>query len=276
MDLFSLLAKLAESSLLWVMFVLFVVQLSAHELGRWFGRWHARRGRAELEGVGLIVGGLLGLLGFVLALTLSFSTTRFQDRQASTLAEANAIGTAWLRAQAVSHPSGVEIARLLEAYTHERRDFVLASRGSDEGARMSEHTVALQAEIWEHAAVIARERPDALTSGLLGALTEAFDAANTVRFTLDVVPPSHGVWLLLGLAVLSIGALGYRLGLKGPTYRAISAALIGAWSLVIVVILDLGAPRAGGIVATTSAYDWLVESQRSHSSTVPEPPSAPK
>ena len=36
---------------------------------------------------------------FVLALTLSFANTRFSERRAGTLAEANAIGTAWLRGQ---------------------------------------------------------------------------------------------------------------------------------------------------------------------------------
>ncbi len=62
------------------------------------------------EGVGVLVGGLLGLLAFVLALTLSFASERFNERRSGTLAEANAIGTAWLRAKAIGQPRGDEIA----------------------------------------------------------------------------------------------------------------------------------------------------------------------
>jgi hypothetical protein len=40
---------------------------------------------------------MLGLLAFVLALTLSFANSRFSERIQGTLNEANAIGTAWLR-----------------------------------------------------------------------------------------------------------------------------------------------------------------------------------
>jgi len=45
------------------------------------------------EGVGGLVGSLLGLLAFVLALTLSFASERFNERRLGTLAETNALGT---------------------------------------------------------------------------------------------------------------------------------------------------------------------------------------
>lgn len=51
--------------------------------------------------MGILVGGFLALLAFVLELTLSFASERFSDRRNATLNEANAIGTAWLRARAI-------------------------------------------------------------------------------------------------------------------------------------------------------------------------------
>ena len=75
-----------------------------------------------------MVGGLLGLLAFVLALTLSFGSARFEERRQGTLAEANAIGTAWLRAEATGHPRGSEIARLLEDYGRLRKDYLQAPK----------------------------------------------------------------------------------------------------------------------------------------------------
>ena len=106
-----------------------LVQLLAHEVGYRLGfsqKNRAAGGRSE--GAAIVVGGILGLLAFVLALTLSFSSSRFNERRQGTLAEANPIGTAWLRAEAIGQPRGDEIARLLEQYTKVRLDFVRAGR----------------------------------------------------------------------------------------------------------------------------------------------------
>src|SRR5271169_2488515 len=151
----TLLADLAAWSFAAFGALLLVAQLAAHEVGYRYGRRSA--GRSEGEGVGTIVGGLLGLLAFVLALTLSFSNTRFSERRAGTLAEAKAIGTAWLRAEAIGSPRGVEIARLLEQYTQLRVDFIRAPRGSPEIDELNQRTNALQSKIWGHLAVIVRE-----------------------------------------------------------------------------------------------------------------------
>jgi hypothetical protein len=86
--------------------VLFEALMVANELGYLLGRRNAARGSVPVEGVGVVVGGVLGLLAFVLALTLSFSSARFNDRRDGTLAEANAIGTAWLRAKSMGDPRG--------------------------------------------------------------------------------------------------------------------------------------------------------------------------
>src|SRR5215472_15454962 len=103
---------------------LFVMQLVVHEVGYRVGRRYAVSRDAPAEGVGVVTGAVLGLLAFVLALTLSFANARFDERRAGTLAEANAIGTAWLRAKAIGQPRGDEIARLLEEYAKARMAFV--------------------------------------------------------------------------------------------------------------------------------------------------------
>ena len=110
----ALIAETAAWSVAAFGLVLFAAQKLARETGYWLGRRHAARHDGLAEGVGVVVGAMLGLLAFVLALTLSFASTRFAERRAGTLGEANAIGTAWLRAEAVDHPRSAEIARLLE------------------------------------------------------------------------------------------------------------------------------------------------------------------
>ena len=111
-------------------FILFVVQLAAHEVGFWIGRRQAAQREAApvaRASAPLRSGACSGLLAFVLALTLSFASERFNSPCPCPLAEANAIGTAWLRAKAIEHPRGDEIARLLEQYIKVRTAFVQAS-----------------------------------------------------------------------------------------------------------------------------------------------------
>ena len=121
----TVLAAIADWSVLAFALLLLAAQMLAHEAGYWLGyRRKARDGEFQAEGVSVVVGGMLGLLAFVLALTLSFANTRFTERVEGTLAEANAIGTAWLRAGAIGHIRGPEIAKLLEDYAQLRRDYV--------------------------------------------------------------------------------------------------------------------------------------------------------
>ena len=87
----TLITAIADRSLLAFGALLFLIQLVAHEIGYRVGLWSASRRGAQTDSVGVVVGGMLGLLALVLALTLSFANTGFSERRAGSLAEANAI-----------------------------------------------------------------------------------------------------------------------------------------------------------------------------------------
>ena len=257
-----LLAQIAAWSFLAFGALLFVMQLAAHELGFWTARRQVARRDAPGEGVGVLVGGLLGLLAFVLALTLSFASERFNDRRAGTLAEANAIGTAWLRAKAVGNEDGEQIAKLLERYIRVRIAFVQASHHPAELAEIDRQTNALQSEIWTHLAAIVRAQPNPVNTSLMVSLNEVFDMTTAERFAFEIRLPSQIFWLLLGLTLLGMGVLGYQLGLRGPRIIMLAAALALTWTVVIVVILDLAAARIGNIRTSVAAYEWTLDSLR--------------
>jgi hypothetical protein len=253
--LIPLLLELAAISMLLLGFVLFAVQLAAREIGFIFGSRSAADPSAA-EGVGTVVGGMLGLLAFVLALTLSFASNRFEERRSTALAEANAIGTAWLRAQAVGHPRGEAIADILEEYVVVRRDFVGAGLDRPRVAALNERTGELQTAIWGHATALVRERTDPATVGLMAALNETFDLATAERFAFAQPLPPQMVGLLIGMSLLAMAALGYQLGLRRRPLRLLSALLIGMWTATMTVILDLGAARVGNIQVSTAPYEW--------------------
>jgi hypothetical protein len=254
------LAAIANWSVVAFGLLLLAAQMLVHEGCYWLGaHYRARGGDAHAEGVGVVVGGMLGLLAFVLALTLSFANSRFSERVQGTLSEANAIGTAWLRAEAIDHSRGPEIAKLLEEYLKVRRDFV--SEGSNQAIvdELNQRTNALQSKIWGHMAAIARERPDPISASLMSALNDAFDQATVERFAYFLRLPTPIFWLLLGMTLLGMGALGFQLGLQGRQVHVLVVLLSVVWTVVIVDILDLASPRIGSFRASPAAYDWTLQ-----------------
>jgi hypothetical protein len=240
--------------------LLLAAQMLAHETGYWLGyRRKVRGGEIQAEGVGVVVGGMLGLLAFVLALTLSFASARFNERLAGTLAEANAIGTAWLRAKAIGDVRGPEIARFLEQYAQVRRDFVREGRDQPAIDELNQRTNALQSKIWEQVAAIVRDQPNPASTSLMSAVNDAFDQATAVRFTYNLRLPSQIFWLLIGMTLLGMGALGHQLGLRGRRVHILVGFLTIMWTAVIVDILDLASPRLGILRAGTDVYEWTLQ-----------------
>ncbi len=256
----ELVADLAARSLLLFSLLLFACQMLAHRLGYALGYRSRAAGRAQAaDSVGLVVNSLLALLAFTLALTLSFASSRYSERRAGVLTEATAIGTAWLRADAIGHPKGREIADLLKQYGAVRRDFVQVQRGSPVINEINGHTAVLQSQIWDRVSSIVRERPDDVSSSLMESLNSAFDASTAERFAIETKMPHQLFWLLVGIIFVSMGAFGYQLGLHGHELRVLLVLLVAVWTAVLVVILDLSAPRIGTTRTSTTVYDWMLD-----------------
>ncbi len=253
----DLVVDIAQWSVAAIGVLLALGQIVAREVGVWLGLRHAQR-EGYREGVGIVVGALLGLLAFVLALTLSFANARFTERRAGALAEANAIGTAWLRAEAVGHPRGDAIARLLEDYARQRADFVRAET-PEAAAATTRRNNDMQTLIWGHVAALVREKPDPISSAVMAAVNDAFDMATAERFAYAFPLPARLFWMLTGMAVLSMLALGYQLGLRRTPLRLLSFLLIAVWTVVIVQILDLASARIGALRTSTAAYEWTIQ-----------------
>jgi hypothetical protein len=253
------LAQLADWSELAFAALLFGVLLLAHEAGALVSRRAVGREEKAPEGVGVVVGGLLALLAFVLALTLSYASGRFSERRAGALAEANAISTAWTRAQAIAHPRGKEIAGLLEEYTKVRLAFVEAGRDKAGIDELNTTTNALQTKMTGHLAAIVREKSDPVSASLMASLNETFDAATTERFAYDRGLPPQVFWLLVSLGLLTAAALGYQMGFVHKRPRALAAVLLLAWTVVSVGIFDLASPRLGAFHANGDAYRWTLQ-----------------
>jgi len=258
----NLINDIAQASL-WLLGLSLLMCQAAGLLVGWrlglAARQRAKEKNEVAEGIGVVVGGLLGLLAFVLGLSISMAEGRYQERRQTGLHEANAIGTAWLRAQTVGGPGGESIARQLEDYTRLRIDWIRASGEPASLAALNASIGAAQARLWGEATLIVRAKTDPMTVSLITSLNETFDLATSQRFAFESRLPPELPFLLLGLTILGVGALGYQGGIRNNLVPSVTLLLLAAWSACIVLIIDLATPRLGLVRVETAPYEWTLQ-----------------
>ena len=189
--------------------------------GRLIRRMEKRRERETLETEpsvaqeGYLLGSALGLLGLLLAFSFGMALNRYEARRALAVQEANAIGTAYLRAQLLDEPYRTTLSRLLVEYTENRIQF--ADSAPNEGpydARNDE----LLIHIW---AVVQGSRESALAHGLTTSLLTAFnqvidlDTERKVAWSLRI--PVEVLFLLIAFLGVTAAVVGHQV--DGPRGR---------------------------------------------------------
>lgn len=226
-------------------FVLFaLVALGVYEIGFRVGRWWQERTPDEKEGpTTMLVGSILALLAFLLAVTMGMASDRFDSRRALVLDEANSIGTTYLRAGFLPEPTSSEVRELLREYARLRVNTADRARLEANLARSSE----ILDEIWAKAEVVARSTDsDAIVATFIESLNETIDL-NATRVTAIVYArvPETVLLLLVAGAVLTIGMVGYSAGLTRRRSVLSAVALVIVLGAVITLIVDLDRPRDG-------------------------------
>ena len=140
-----------------------VITLAAYEIGYRVGRWWQDRMPGEQEGpTGTLVGALLGLMAFLLAVTMGMASDRFDTRRGLVLEEANAIGKAYLRADYMPEPQTEELRALLREYLPLR----IANDDVAQVMANRERSRAMHPAMWAIVAEVARSghNPDLMSS----------------------------------------------------------------------------------------------------------------
>jgi len=239
---------LDDISLLVVVPALLLVTLAFYEIGYRIGRWRERRAAGEVSGpTGMIVGSMLALMAFLLAIAMGMAADRFDARRALVLQEANSIGTTLLRAGYLPEPSSTQLETLLREYVPLR----IVSDQDELQAQIS-RSVEIQGETWAIAEKLARdsgERP--VVAIFIESLNETIDVHES-RITAGLyarVPPTV-IWLLVVGVFFSVGMVGYNAGLTGRRSMVSAVVLAVALSAVVALIVDLDRP-SDGIIRTS-------------------------
>jgi hypothetical protein len=187
-------------------------------------------------------GAVLGLLGLLLAFTISMALTRIEERKEMVVEESNAIGTAYLRAQLLPEPEKTEISGLLRQYVDLRLE------GARQGnlQNVIKKSEKLHDLLWLQAVAVGKKVPQPFPTGLFAqSLNEVIDIhSKRLRAIMDHVPGSI-LFLLFSVAIFAMGAMGYGCGLGNGHYFISRLAMAVIIAMVMLVIIDLDQPQRG-------------------------------
>ncbi len=225
-------------------FVIFT--LLCYEGGFRFGRWYQERTPGEQEGpTGMLVGSILALLAFLLAVTMGMASDRFDARRAVVLNEANSIGTTYLRAGYLPEPASSQTRELIREYVPLR---IVVTDAKSVTADI-QRSIALLSQMWTIGEGVARTTDQGdLVSLYLDSLNETINLHETrVTAGLYARVPETVLLLLVGGSALSLLMVGYSAGLTGRRSLLSAVVLVLALGAVITIVVDLDRPREGFI-----------------------------
>ena len=260
-------SSLSALSLTGVVVALLTTMLLAAFAGHAARRLHLRRtsgrDRPEASQESYLIGSILTLLGLLLAFSFSMAVNRYEERRHLVVEEANAIGTAYLRAQLLDQPHRARLSLLLVEYTDAR--IALSGAKRENVARQLARNDGLLTSIWA-AVTAARDSAHAhgISTPVLIAFNQLIDLDTERKVARKVRVPEPILLLLLSYLVLTSLVLGFVL--EGMRSRVGGFVLFFLLSLFVGIIADLNRPVSGAITESQEPMLMLRRSLESQPS----------
>jgi hypothetical protein len=226
-----------------VFVMLFGSMLVAFEIGFRIGKWREQRNPEEKEGpTSTLVGALLALMAFLIAITMGMASDRFDTRRGLVQEEANHIQTVYLRAGYLPQPQSDQIRQLVRDYIPYR---ITASDPAQLQANIA-HSQDLMNQIWAITQDFIAQNPGSdAYSAFAESVTDAITIAGSRVTAINNRVPEAILWFLIIGSVLSVGLVGYDAGLTMRRSLVAALLLIVLFSTVIYLVLDLNQPSTG-------------------------------
>lgn len=221
---------------------------AGYRLGRY---WKKHRGQEKQENVGALVGATLALLAFLLVFMIGIASNRFDTRRQLVIEEANAIGTAYLRAGYLDEPDRTDIRNLLREYVDVRLGAAANDAKIPEARARSE---AIHTEMWNRAEAMARAHPDSDMGAIFIESLNAVIDLHTERVVAVYNRIPSNIWLgIFFVAFLTLGMVGFNNGLSESRNLVAQLVLILVFAAVILLIVDLDRPGEGFLQVSQQA-----------------------
>jgi hypothetical protein len=230
-------------------FVAFAFTLVVCSVAVWFGNAVLSKYRTKdsetATDLGIIQTATLTLLALIIGFTFSMAINRHDQREVLEEAEANAIGTEYLRADLLPVTSASAIKVLLVGYLDQRILFY-TEQNQETLKEISKRTNEFENTLWKEILPVARSQPHVMTALAASGMNDALNSRGyTQAAWWNRIP--YTAWGLMGaIAICANLLVGF-----GARNFSHNIALFMIFPFVIAVsfflIADIDSPRGGVI-----------------------------
>jgi hypothetical protein len=244
----------------------FALWLSAQS-GAYLRRGPMKLEDAEREDLGVILGATLTLLGLIIGFSFSMATSRYDQRKNCEEAEANAIGTEYVRGEMLPAADAVRVRELLRSYLDQRIMFY-TNRNASRLKQIDASTTQLQNDLWFAVRAPTTAQPTPLAALVLSGMNDVLNSQGYTQAAWWNRIPS-AAWFLMAMIGVGCNILfGYNARRPEATKgRFLVLPLIVAVSFFL--IADLDSPRGGMIRVHPRNLTSLSDSLQEQLSNIP-------
>ena len=229
-----------------LIFALAVVVLwLAARLGVYIAKSHGKLAEDDRDDFGLVVAATLTLLGLIIGFSFSMAVTRYDQRKNYEEAEANAIGTEYVRADLLPAADAVRLRTLLRNYLALRISFYEA-RTENRLPRINASTAQLQTELWTAAQAPATAQPSPVIALAVAGMNDVLNSQGYTQAAWWNRIPTAAWGLMVLIAICCNLLIGYGAH-HGETKAHLLLVLPLVLSISFLLIADIDSPR-GGII----------------------------
>jgi hypothetical protein len=240
---------------------LFGLWLSSH-IGFSFLRKRRKLDEDMREDFGVIQSATLTLLGLIIGFTFSMAIGRYEQRKNYEEAEANAIGTAYVRADLLPGAAAAKVRSLLSNYLDQRILFY-QTRDPQQLRQINTTTAQLQSELWSAVRDPAATQPTPVVALAIAGMNDVLNSQGyTQAAWWNRIPLA--AWGLMGVIAICCNLLvGYG-ARRAETERVLMLVLPVVVSISFFLIADIDSPRGGVILVQPQNLISLAQSLQSH------------
>jgi len=200
---------------------------------------------AEREDLGTIKSASLTLLALLIGFTFSMAVGRYDQRKNYEEAEANAIGTEYLRADLLQAADAAHLRQLLKAYVNQRILFYTTA-DAHQLDQVTTSTSALERDLWSAVRLSATAQPSPITALVISGMNDVLNSEGyTHAAWWNRIP--FAAWLLMIIIAIACNAMvGYDTHQVNGRFRVVFI-LPAIVAVSFFLIADMESPRRGVI-----------------------------
>ncbi len=235
-------------------------------VSEWIGaslrRMRRKTQEEERDDFNLIAAGTLTLLGLIIGFSFSMAISRYDQRKNYEEAEANAIGTEYVRADLLPAADGARVRELMRSYLDQRILFYV-TRDERELQRINAATSRLQSQLWSAVQAPAVAQPTPVATLTVSGMNDVLNSQGYTQAAWWNRIPVNAWSLMGGIAICSHLLIGYGMRHTGGKSFLFSILPLVV-SMSFFLISDIDSPRRGIIRVRPQNLDSLSRSLSRH------------